>query len=383
MGVPAEHIAERTDSSVVATSHLVALNRLLEGAAHDLRGPITVISEFASILLDGLAGAVSTAQREHLQMIADGANELDAAVRDLLDIGRFETGTIGTIRRRCRIAEIIDPLRERLAAKAALHQVQLEISVVDEVPTLYCDAGQVTRVVSNLVMRAFRSAGDDGSVRIRIRRSETSAANVTLDIENDGPTIPAEKLQMLQDRCVSLEADDSADLAEMEPGLLVAFQLIEANLGDITVSSDPGRGTCFCMTLPTDEPMALTRRFLRHAASLRTDTAYASIYIIRTDGCAEPSPLLEFASLLQHHLRRSDLILALNSHAWFALLSGNSRNAAAVIRRFEDAWSEANANRPGRSLPRMTIETKGFWRIEQEREALLSEIGRIFADAGK
>ncbi len=69
-------------------------NRFLSHVSHELRTPLTCIHQYSSLLFDGLAGPISSEQRDHLQTILKSVNQLHAMIRDLLEATRAESGKV-------------------------------------------------------------------------------------------------------------------------------------------------------------------------------------------------------------------------------------------------------------------------------------------------
>jgi len=355
----------------------VTMQRLIENVSHDLRGPLAVAKEFTSIMLDGLAGEVPARQHEYLEVVAESLDELEAMVGDLIDAGRFDAALVGVFRRPCSASEILSPLRAKLARKAAVHHIELEVSEAENLPNLFCDPDHVGRVLTRLVTHAIRSADPNGSVGLQVRRADNDDASVVFEVKDDGSGLPTEKLRLIQERLRSDDDGTGAGLADLDLRLTAVKQLVALNLGEIIVSSGPGRGTAFKVSLPVAEPFNLVQRFLSYSAVLRRGASYASMHIIRVDEPADPQTVAEIGSFLQHHVRCSDMVFPLERGAWFVLLPSNRKDASAMLRRLQSAWSECNANRPQRPLPRIAVETRGCWRVERDGGELLVELHRV------
>ena len=98
-------------------------NQFLSHVSHELRTPLTCIHHFVTILLDGLAGDINPEQRDHLETVLNGVNQLRTMIRDLLEATRAESGKI-LIESRCIApSDIIKQAVSMLAATAKDKQV--------------------------------------------------------------------------------------------------------------------------------------------------------------------------------------------------------------------------------------------------------------------
>ncbi len=366
-----------------ATSPDVAhasLRRFLENVSHDLRGPIAVLKEFTSIILDGLAGEVPDRQREYLQLIAESADELDSLVGNLIDVSRLDAAMLGAFRRPCSMLDILSLVRTTLDTKAARREVHLEICTATHMPALYCDPDQIGRVLTHLVGHALQGSRRGGNLEMRIGAERNDASCVTIEIEDDGPGISALKLQMIEERFQSSDRCACASLADLDLGLTVAMQLVELNLGEMGVSRTASGNTVYSLTLPLAEPLTLVRRFLRYGARLRGGSVRVALCVVQIDEATHASARSEIGSFLQHHLRRNDMVYPIDQRSWMVLLPGSGRDTTAILRRLESAWLESAENRPGRSLPNFSVKTRGCWQIDKQHEELMKELRQLLME---
>src|SRR5271165_3561169 len=142
-------------------------NQFLSHVSHELRTPLTCIHQFASILLDGLAGDVKPEQRDHLQTILKSVNQLGAMVRDLLEASRAESGKI-RVEPRCVV--IGDLIRQAVAImKPAAHEKELglEVGVDTRIPLVHGDPGRLLEVLINLIENGIKFTPQGGAVTVQ------------------------------------------------------------------------------------------------------------------------------------------------------------------------------------------------------------------------
>jgi signal transduction histidine kinase len=217
------------------------LGTLSAGLAHEVRNPINCIANSVPVLRKILShreggngdGRVAA---EILDLIADGAERIDALVRDLL---RFSHQDQAEVTGWSPTAELESTL------KLLKHRVQ-EVRVVKELRfagEIEGRPSQLNQVLMNLLDNALRAVGPEGEIRIRTDRD---GAGLRLTVEDDGPGIAPEVLPRIFDPFFTTrEVGEGTGL-----GLHLTRQIVEAHGGRIHASSTPGHGALFTVWLP-------------------------------------------------------------------------------------------------------------------------------------
>jgi signal transduction histidine kinase len=142
-------------------------DEFLSHVSHELRTPLTCIHQFVTLLLDGLAGEVSTEQREHLGTVLKSVNQLRNMIGDLLEATRAESRKL-RIERRCIAIE--DTLRQAvsmLRATARERGIGLEMAVDARIPLVHADPDRLLQVLMNLMDNALKFTPMHGSVMVK------------------------------------------------------------------------------------------------------------------------------------------------------------------------------------------------------------------------
>jgi two-component system NtrC family sensor kinase len=105
----------------------------------------------------------------------------------------------------------------------------------------------VQQVALNLVMNAAESSRAKGGGRVRVAtRRSTDARGLVLEVADDGEGIPAERIHRIFDPFFTTKEDGKG----LGLGLAVVYGIVESHGGTIDVSSEPGQGATFTVTLP-------------------------------------------------------------------------------------------------------------------------------------
>ncbi|HUY89501.1 MAG TPA: hybrid sensor histidine kinase/response regulator [Pirellulales bacterium] len=349
--------------------------KFVDNVSHEFRTPLTVIKEYVSLIKDGIVGEVSDEQRRMLAIVEDRADDLNTMVDDMLDVSKLEAGILGVYRKRCQATDILARVRPALERKAFTKGVRLESDVEANLPPIYCDPEKAGRVLVNLAINAVKFCGQPGRVRLSCRRSR-NPPGVEFSVSDNGPGISAENQRLLFRRFKQLSETVRSGAKGFGLGLSIAKELVEANLGEIRLDSEPGRGSTFSFTLPLDDCQEVVRRYLHRVGKLRNGPPQLSLVRAEVDP-STAAPLAEdvdgFLSCL---LRYNDLVLRVGPSRWLVVLPVPEDQVAAFLRRAEKAFAEAARNRVGDPYPRIDFRHLGTWPVDHDK-AILAEMSDI------
>ncbi|HYW78734.1 MAG TPA: ATP-binding protein, partial [Thermoguttaceae bacterium] len=243
-------------------------------------------------------------------------------------------------------------------------------------PDIYCDAAQIGRVITNLVINAIKFCGEGGHVTIW-SKADDDASQVVIGVTDDGPGIYPDKLQHLFRRFEQVGTNARASAKGVGLGLSIAQELVSLNFGKIAVESEPGKGSTFSFTLPTADAVGLLERCLQQPSCRGPALQNVSLLTVEIDSQPSTSPLpddtiAEIDLLLNDELRRTDLILPVAPTKWLLVLQTEKDECMTIARRIETARDEANRNRPTGMLPRLIADYRGTWQTVTERDELLA-----------
>lgn len=221
------------------------LERQLIGiVSHDLRSPLSTILYTAKALLLREGQLDERAARATLR-IQSSAERAARMVSDLLDFTQVRLGS--GIPLSPKEANLHDLAR---ATVAELESAWLEREVLLESHgdgAGRWDADRLAQVVQNLVTNALSYSPAGTPVRVRTRGEE---AHVTLEVHNEGPPIPPERLPRLFEAMQRGQRGADARSRSVGLGLFIVFHIVRAHGGSVSVRSSAGAGTAFVVRLP-------------------------------------------------------------------------------------------------------------------------------------
>jgi signal transduction histidine kinase len=348
-------------------------HEFVDNVSHEFRTPLTVIKEYASLVKDGVVGAVSDEQKKMLTVVEDRADDMNTMVDDMLDVSRLDSGLLGVYRKNCQVDDFLTHVLPALERKAIARGVQLEVDVDPLLPAVFCDPEKAGRVVINLMTNAIKFCGQPGHVRLHCRR-EPDGSGVMLSVSDNGNGISPENQQAIFLRFKQLDESARSSTKGFGLGLNIAKELVELNLGVITVESEAGHGSTFTFTLPRADPPEVLRRYLKRAERLRNDSSWLSLIQADVDESTVASLADDANAFMGYLLRSTDLLFRIGTARWLIVVPMAKTEIAALRMRLEQAFGAANQNRLGESLPDIHLNMLGTWSVTSEQNEILSRL---------
>jgi signal transduction histidine kinase len=216
------------------------------GASHELRSPLTAVVGFSEILqMDG--DGLSPSQAEAAAVIHQNALHLRDLVDSILDMSQNSFGElhlqITPVDLATLVGEVVDSVRPGAEEKGQA----LKLEVEPGLPEMEADAGRLRQVVLNLVENAVAHTPPGSKIAVTVSRAGDRAE---VKVEDNGPGLqfddPNDAFEPFR-RGPSSNLDTSGGSGI---GLAMVGRLVELHRGTISVSSEPGSGAAFTVSLP-------------------------------------------------------------------------------------------------------------------------------------
>ncbi|HUZ76618.1 MAG TPA: PAS domain S-box protein [Chloroflexota bacterium] len=219
-------------------------NQIISLVSHELRTPIGHIKGFSSSLLDPEVEWDAATQRDFITEIDREADRLSALVRDLLDMSKIESGT--AVGEKVAVSPAAVTRQALKDVENATAQHRLLDCVSDELPYVLGDAGQLERVIGNLIENAAKYSPAGTEIRIDARLAD---GMIQWSISDQGPGVPVEYRQRIFEKFVRIRT-----AAQRVPGtglgLPICKGIVEAHGGKLWLDSPPQPGSRFSFTIP-------------------------------------------------------------------------------------------------------------------------------------
>jgi len=229
-------------------------SRLMRGFSHDVKNPLGAADGYLQLMEDGILGDLSAKQ---LESVANARRAIRTALRlieDLLEFARTEAGQVDIHPAPTEIGGVMREAVEEFRAQAEAKGLDITIDYPEDLPRLESDPDRIRQILGNLISNAVKYT-DRGGVAIRARVASDGMAPgpgrwVAVDVSDTGPGIPREEQAFLFQEFVRLKSGEGKRGAGI--GLAMSRHMARALKGDLTVESEPGKGSTFTLWLPLD-----------------------------------------------------------------------------------------------------------------------------------
>jgi two-component sensor histidine kinase len=218
--------------------------------SHELRSPLTVIRQFATILADRLAGDLNPEQGQYLEVILRNVKQLQSMVDDLFEVTGIGAGKLRIDLERASVSEAVAYTANSLQGAAKAKGITLSSDVRGELPAVYADPMRLRQALVILVDNAIKFTPANGTVKIHARVLDEDADRLVLEVSDSGCGISPEMCERIFERLFQAQDPSAAGRKGLGLGLYICKELVTRQGGQIRVQSACGQGAVFSVTLP-------------------------------------------------------------------------------------------------------------------------------------
>ncbi len=229
---------------------LLHKDQFLSHVSHELRTPLTCAHQFVTIVLDGLAGPISSEQRDHLETALASIIQLRTMIGGLVDATRAESGKIRIEPRCIAIGNVVQQAVEMMQASATAKQVKLEVNVDSRILLVSADPRRTLQVLTNLIDNALKFTPAGGWVKLKVRPFESDPSFICVSVADSGRGIRPEAKALIFERLYQESNGVESNRKGLGLGLFIVQELVRLHGGSIWVESELGMGSTFNFTLP-------------------------------------------------------------------------------------------------------------------------------------
>jgi two-component system, sensor histidine kinase and response regulator len=255
-----------------------AKSEFLANMSHEIRTP-----------LNGVVGALDLAhdtnvtpeQAELLEMASASANALLGVINDILDFSKIEAGKLQFESIEFEMREVVAEALRSLAIRAHQKGLELVYDVAPDIPRfLLGDPARLMQVLLNLIGNAIKFTAQ-GEVALHVERvdaePDSDQAQVRFSVSDTGIGIESDKKRLIFDAFAQADSSTTRRYGGTGLGLAISSRLVQRMGGELSVDSEPGRGSTFHFRATFDvgtggrSEVATSRQQLRGLRALIVD----------------------------------------------------------------------------------------------------------------
>ncbi len=215
-------------------------------AAHELRGPITVIRGYLDVLSDEIGPTLGSDQIELMSRLIVSANRLSSYINNILNASRYDRRHLKIRLKEDSLATIYQAVADDMQLRASSQHRLLSVNLSDTLPTVAADAASIGEVIGNLIDNAIKYSNEGGAVNVT---AAVTGDYVTVSVEDHGIGMPGQVVGNLFHKFYRSHRSRET-VAGTGIGLYICKAIVESHGGTISVKSAEGQGSTFTFSLP-------------------------------------------------------------------------------------------------------------------------------------
>lgn len=234
---------ERVQQQLAQASKLASIGELAGGVAHEINNPVTSILSTATHMVEKLRqGRLSSRDARQLERITKEAKRISGIVYKLLTFSRRSRMELHPV----DINEIVCIAIGLIEFRLRNGKTVLKRHLAESLPRFFGDAERLVEVLVNLMNNALDAMPDGGTLTIRTRKA--GAGSIQVEVADTGTGIPSDVIDRIFDPFFTTKGPGKGTGL----GLSISHGIIKEHGGEIRVTSTPGAGSTFVISLPVN-----------------------------------------------------------------------------------------------------------------------------------
>lgn len=215
-------------------------------AAHEIRGPITIIRGYLDILSSELEGLLSPTQKELFLRLVVSSNKLTGYINNILNVAKFDQNRLEFSPKKHSVGRIFEEINEDISIRASAQNRELQINIPHNLPEVSADIYGASEILINLIDNAIKYSNEGGLIEVG---AQENGDFVEVSVKDYGIGIPNGVLKNLFSKFYRSHRSRET-VAGSGIGLYISKAIAENMGGKISVSSKEGKGSTFTVYFP-------------------------------------------------------------------------------------------------------------------------------------
>lgn len=265
-----------TKAKVAAETANRMKSEFLANMSHELRTPLNAVLGFTQLLIGD--ETLSDAHKEKIRIISRSGEHLLGLINDILDISKIEAGKAELNTSVCNIHQFLEEIYEMFTMRCEKKGLNLDMEILDTLPRhVALDTGKLRQIIINLVGNAVKFT-DEGGITIL---AGVENGMIKIEVADTGRGIDAEDIERIVDPFVQSTAN--ANEGGTGLGLAISNSYIHMMGGELSIRSEPGKGSVFSFTITLNETGAPPEQTEQSAGILSVSDGKSPLVLIVDD----------------------------------------------------------------------------------------------------
>jgi signal transduction histidine kinase len=242
-----DEIQEKSSQLAEASQHK---SQFLANMSHELRTPLNAIIGVSEMLREDAEAA--TQDTEPLDRVLGAGRHLLALINDILDLSKIEAGRMELQLEDFALAPLIDGVVKTIEPLAAKNENRVAVSCDAAIGALHADQMRLRQALLNLMSNANKFT-ERGTISVDARHGQENGRDwVTIAVADTGIGMTPEQMGKLFQEFSQADTSTARKYGGTGLGLAISKRFCQMMGGDITVESEPGKGSVFTVRLPRE-----------------------------------------------------------------------------------------------------------------------------------